>query len=119
MHAGRGDDWEVAKVALRDIPKALQFPGRVPVTIVPWQDVPDFSLSALEGDEALLAEMIDMKPADVAREHGSRLAGEQRQGGAAGGRLECPARGHRDDRALALQRGPELDRLRARVIASS
>ena len=68
MHAGRGDDWEVAKVALRDIPKALQFPGRVPVTIVPWQDVPDFSLSSLEGDEALLAEMIDMKPADVARE---------------------------------------------------
>jgi len=68
MHAGRGDDWEVTKVALRDIPKALQFSSRVPVTIVPWQDVPDFSLSALEGDEALLAEMIDMKPADVARE---------------------------------------------------
>ncbi len=68
MHAGRGDDWEVSKVALRDIPKALQFSSRVPVTIVPWQDVPDFSLSALEGDEALLAEMIDMKPADVARE---------------------------------------------------
>ena len=68
MHAGRGDDWEVSKVALRDIPKALQFSSRVPVTIVPWQDVPDFSLSGLEGDEALLAEMLDMKPADVARE---------------------------------------------------
>jgi CBS domain-containing protein len=68
MHAGRGDDWEVTKVALRDIPKALQFSSRVPVTIVPWQDVPDFSLSGLEGNEALLAEMLDMKPADVARE---------------------------------------------------
>ncbi len=68
MHAGRGDDWEVTKVALRDIPKALQFSSRVPVTIVPWQDVPDFSLSGLEGDEALLAEMLDMKPADLARE---------------------------------------------------
>jgi CBS domain-containing protein len=68
MHAGRGDDWEVAKVALRDTPKALQFSSRVPVTIVPWQDVPDLSLSGLEGDEALLAEMLDMKPADVARE---------------------------------------------------
>jgi flagellar motility protein MotE (MotC chaperone) len=68
MHAGRGDDWEVAKVALRDIPKALQFSSRVPVTIVPWQDVPDFSLGILETDEALLSEMLDMKPADVARE---------------------------------------------------
>jgi CBS domain-containing protein len=68
MHAGRGDDWEVTKVALRDIPKALQFSSRVPVTIVPWQDVPDFSLRGLEGNEALLAEMLDMKPADVARE---------------------------------------------------
>jgi len=68
MHAGRGDDWEVAKVALRDTPKALQLSSRVPVTIVPWQDVPDLSLSGLEGDEALLAEMLDMKPADVARE---------------------------------------------------
>ncbi|HSN11997.1 MAG TPA: CBS domain-containing protein [Propionibacteriaceae bacterium] len=68
MHAGRGDDWEVTKVALRDIPKALQFSSRVPVSIVPWQDVPDLSTSALEGDEALLAEMADMKPADVARE---------------------------------------------------
>ena len=68
MHAGRGDDWEVSKVALRDIPKALQFSSRVPVTIVPWQDVPDFSLSGMEGNEALLAEMLDMKPADVARE---------------------------------------------------
>jgi CBS domain-containing protein len=68
MHAGRGDDWEVSKVALRDIPKALQFSSRVPVVIVPWQDVPDFSISGLGGDEALLAEMLDMKPADVARE---------------------------------------------------
>jgi len=68
MHAGRGDDWEVSKVALRDTPKALQLSSRVPVTIVPWQDVPDLSLSGLEGDEALLAEMLDMKPADVARE---------------------------------------------------
>ena len=68
MHAGRGDDWEVARVALRDTPKALQLSSRVPVTIVPWQDVPDLSLSGLEGDEALLAEMLDMKPADVARE---------------------------------------------------
>ncbi|HET7723441.1 MAG TPA: CBS domain-containing protein [Propionibacteriaceae bacterium] len=68
MHAGRGDDWEVSKVALRDIPKALQFSSRVPVSIVPWQDVPDLSTGALEGDEALLAEMVDMKPADVARE---------------------------------------------------
>jgi len=77
MHAGRGDDWEVSKVALRDTPKALQFSSRVPVTIVPWQDVPDLSLSGLEGDEALLAEMLDMKPADVARElHG--MAPERR-----------------------------------------
>lgn len=68
MHAGRGDDWEVTRVALRDIPKALQFSSRVPVAIVPWQDVPDLSLSGLETDEALLAEMLDMKPADVARE---------------------------------------------------
>lgn len=68
MHAGRGDDWEVSKVALRDIPKALQFSSRVPVTIVPWQDVPDLSLGSKDGNEALLAEMLDMKPADVARE---------------------------------------------------
>jgi CBS domain-containing protein len=68
MHAGRGDDWEISKVALRGIPKALQFSSRVPVSIVPWQDVPDLGAGTLEGDEALLAEMVDMKPADVARE---------------------------------------------------
>ncbi len=68
MHAGRGDDWEISKVALRDIPKALQFSSRVPVAIVPWQDVPDLGAGPLGGDEALLAEMVDMKPADVARE---------------------------------------------------
>ncbi len=68
MHAGRAGDWEVSKAALRDIPKGLQLPSRMQVTVVPWQDVPDFTLSGADSGDAQIAEMFDMKPADVARE---------------------------------------------------
>ncbi|MFV0451418.1 MAG: magnesium transporter MgtE N-terminal domain-containing protein [Propioniciclava sp.] len=59
--------WEVVRVALRETTGRRPF-VRGHVVIVDWRDVPDVFSSGAQGTEQLLARLVDMKPADVARE---------------------------------------------------
>ena len=68
MHAGRAGDWEVSRAALRDPSKSFRLTSRVEMTVVPWNDVPDLALAAGNPRDSQIADMFDMKAADVARE---------------------------------------------------
>ncbi len=68
MSPGRAGDWEVSRVALKEAARARPFAASRPVTIVPWYDLPDLSLVEGGGEQSQIADMLDMKPADVARE---------------------------------------------------
>ncbi|MDO5287367.1 MAG: PRC-barrel domain-containing protein [Actinomycetia bacterium] len=68
MHAGRAGDWEVSRAALRESTKSFRLSSRVPITVVPWNEVPDLELAAGDTRDAQIADMIDKKAADVARE---------------------------------------------------
>ncbi len=63
----RPRDWELSEVALRDQARRRPF-AKPHVTIVPWDEVPVFILSAGRGADQVLAALQEMKPADVARE---------------------------------------------------
>lgn len=67
MHPVRSLEWELAQVALREGP-ARRFRRRGHVTIVDWSVVRDLGVDQVRGTERLLAQMEDMKAADVARE---------------------------------------------------
>ena len=68
MRPARLHEWELSEVALRDSkPKA--FGRRGHVTIVDWSVVSILSFGArYQGTDQLIAQMEDMKPADIARE---------------------------------------------------
>ena len=68
MSPGRAGEWEVSRVALKEAARARPFAASRPVTVVPWFDVPGLSLGDSSADDTLVADMLDMKPADVARE---------------------------------------------------
>ena len=59
--------WEVHEVALRESTSRSPF-SRGHVVIVEWQQVPDFFLTTGQRTEHLLAQLAEMRPADVARE---------------------------------------------------
>lgn len=59
--------WSVSEVALREVAGRGPF-ARGHVVIVDWSDLPDVFVSGAHGTEQLLARLVDMKPADVARE---------------------------------------------------
>ncbi len=63
----RQRDWELSEVALRDVARRRPF-AKPHVRIVPWNEVPDFTLIPGRGADQVLAELQEMKPADVARE---------------------------------------------------
>lgn len=72
MRQVRSSDWEVSEVALREVTRTGRF-GRPftrkgQVMIVDWSDIAAMLGSYGQAIEQLLAEMEDMKPADVARE---------------------------------------------------
>ncbi|SDS18980.1 magnesium transporter MgtE N-terminal domain-containing protein [Microlunatus soli] len=72
MHQVRNDDWEVSEVAVREATRSRRF-GRPftrkgQVSIVEWSDIAAMLGSYGQAAEQLLAEMEDMKAADVARE---------------------------------------------------
>ena len=64
----RTRDWSVAEVALREATGRRPF-SRGHVTVVDWDEVPGFfAVSGHETDQ-LVARLIELKPADMAREH--------------------------------------------------
>ncbi len=68
MASSRTGEWEVNQVALRPVPNRLGFSSRGPITVVKWNEIPEFSPEAHPAGDGQLAELLDMKPADVARE---------------------------------------------------
>ncbi|MBK8461440.1 MAG: CBS domain-containing protein [Micropruina sp.] len=63
----RGRDWELHEVALRDQAKRRPF-VRAHVTIVGWTEVADLWLESERPADQVVAQLMEMKPADVARE---------------------------------------------------
>ncbi|MFP5282367.1 MAG: PRC-barrel domain-containing protein, partial [Actinomycetes bacterium] len=67
MRPARSHDWELSEVALRDQLKTARFGRRGHITILDWTDVQLLGGRG-QGVDQLLAQMEDMKAADVARE---------------------------------------------------
>ena len=59
--------WEVDEVALKEVTSRSVF-SRGHVVVVDWDEVPDFFVESGQGTEQVLAQLAEMKPADVARE---------------------------------------------------
>jgi flagellar motility protein MotE (MotC chaperone)/sporulation protein YlmC with PRC-barrel domain len=68
MRPVRTHDWVLSEVALREVVKASRFARRGHTTIVDWSEVDALRVEHGQGTEQLIAQMEDMKPADVARE---------------------------------------------------
>lgn len=70
MKHTRALEWEIADVALREVPAAGRFRigSRGATSIVSWSQIPNLVLNARQVTDHLIAQMADMKPADVARE---------------------------------------------------
>lgn len=68
MHPVRSLDWELSQVAVREGSRPRRFGRRGHVTIVDWSVVRDLGVDHEQGTERLLAQMEDMKAADIARE---------------------------------------------------
>ena len=68
MAASRSGEWEINQVALRPIPKKGPFSSKGPITIAKWNEIPEFSPTRDGSQDEQMAELLDMKPADVARE---------------------------------------------------
>ncbi len=63
----RAHEWEVSEVAVQDLAGRRPF-GKGHVTIVDWQEIPDFFLATGQATDQIVAQLLEMKPADVARE---------------------------------------------------
>ena len=68
MRPVRSHDWELSEVALRESGSRRTLGRRGHVTIVDWSDIRMLLGDSGHGTERLLAQMQDMRPADVARE---------------------------------------------------
>jgi flagellar motility protein MotE (MotC chaperone)/sporulation protein YlmC with PRC-barrel domain len=68
MRPVRSHDWELSEVALREAGSRRSFGRRGHVTIVDWSTITMLSVDQGHGTERLLAQMEDMKAADIARE---------------------------------------------------
>ncbi len=68
MRPVRSHDWELSQVALRESGSRKSFGRRGHVTIVDWSMIKMLGVDHGQGTDQLLAQMEDMKPADVARE---------------------------------------------------
>jgi flagellar motility protein MotE (MotC chaperone)/sporulation protein YlmC with PRC-barrel domain len=67
MTAARSGEWEINQAALRPLTKGLSFVRAAgPITIVRWTEIPE--LSPAPTDSGGVSELLEMKPADVARE---------------------------------------------------
>lgn len=72
MHQVRTSDWEISEVAVRESTRSGRFSRafsrKAQVAILDWADIAPMLGTYGQATEQLLAEMEDMKPADVARE---------------------------------------------------
>lgn len=70
MRPIRAMEWEVSDVALREVPASgrLRLGRKGGTTIVSWSQIPNLVLNSSQVNDHLVAQMADMKPADVARE---------------------------------------------------
>jgi len=68
MVATRSGEWEINQVALRSVPKKGPFSSKGPITVVKWNEIPELSPTRDGSQDEQMAELLDMKPADVARE---------------------------------------------------
>jgi flagellar motility protein MotE (MotC chaperone)/sporulation protein YlmC with PRC-barrel domain len=68
MRPARSHDWELSQVALREIGSRRRFGRRGHVTIVDWSEIKILGFDRRRGTDQLLAQMADMKAADIARE---------------------------------------------------
>jgi flagellar motility protein MotE (MotC chaperone)/sporulation protein YlmC with PRC-barrel domain len=68
MQPVRSHDWELSQVALREAGSRRRFGRRGHVTIVDWSTIALLASDRGQGTDQLLAQMEDMKPADIARE---------------------------------------------------
>ena len=68
MISTRNGEWELNQVALGPKPKGLGFSSRTELTIVKWHEIPELSPAPDDSSSEQMSELLDMKPADVARE---------------------------------------------------
>jgi len=68
MRQVRTRDWELSQVALRQVSTKVGFGRRGHTSIVDWSEVPAFVLLTEQSTDHLVAQLADMKPADIARE---------------------------------------------------
>ena len=68
MQPVRSHDWELSQVALREAGNRRRFGRRGHVTIVDWSTITLLGFDRSQGTDQLLAQMEDMKAADIARE---------------------------------------------------
>ncbi|MCW2810058.1 MAG: hypothetical protein JWP61_516 [Friedmanniella sp.] len=68
MRPVRSHDWELSQVALRPVGTRKSFGRRGHITIVDWSMLKVLGADQGQGTDQLIAEMEDMKAADVARE---------------------------------------------------
>jgi CBS domain-containing protein len=67
MAPGRAGEWEINQAALVPIAKS-RFGTRPSFTIVRWNEVPDLSPDVQDAKDTAISDLLDMHPADVARE---------------------------------------------------
>ncbi len=68
MRPIRSRDWELSEVALREAGTRKRFGRRGHVTIADWSAITMLSVDHGQGTDQLIAQLAEMKPADVARE---------------------------------------------------
>jgi CBS domain-containing protein/sporulation protein YlmC with PRC-barrel domain len=67
MAPGRAGHWEINQAALAPLQRP-RFGGRPSLTVVRWNEVPDLSPDARDTPSAQISQLLDMRPADVARQ---------------------------------------------------
>jgi len=68
MRPIRSHDWEVSEVALREVGNRKRFGRRGHITIADWSTIRILSVDQGRGTDQLVAQLTEMKAADVARE---------------------------------------------------
>jgi CBS domain-containing protein/sporulation protein YlmC with PRC-barrel domain len=101
MASGRAGEWEINQAALSPLAKARPFSSRN-FTIVRWNEVLELSPDSRDSLDSALAELLDLRPADLARQLHDMEAGR---------RLEV-AQALDDDRlAEAIEELPEDEQI--------
>ncbi|MDR1214281.1 MAG: CBS domain-containing protein [Propionibacteriaceae bacterium] len=66
MASGRAGEWEVNQAAISPLTKSRPFSSRT-FTIVRWNELPELSPDSRDSLDSALADLLDLRPADLAR----------------------------------------------------